>query len=286
MRRFLQLTDVSLNAMLSTLADTLNRELGGGVYYVDGFQQAYDTHRFCEVEADPSYHKSPIGARTWFIHYDSPYENPSSVTGLSTGSYFDQVDSVLIPLKNGQSTADQIKAVDGDLAKINPADNDVDSMTAALTKLAQDDIQYQLLPITWIRMMHPKGSGYKPMSDAVIDAVLKYGATGADSGGGGGGSPGTQSAGLNCNTGANGNNKFLARDDLNNQIGTFCGVAAQQGVQDPNSGSIVRTYNQGQRYQVTLSMDWPSGQNITQNMEQNCIDSMTLIMDSKSLVII
>ena len=263
----------------------MNTGLGGGVYYVDGFQQAYDTHRFCEVEADPSYHTSPIDARTWFIHYDSPYENPSSVTGLSTGSFFDQVNSVLIPPKNGQSTADQIKAVDGDLAKINPAYNDVDSMTAALTKLAQDDVKYQVLPITWIRVMHPKGSGYKPLSDAVIDAVLKCGAAGA-SGSGGGGSPGTQSAGLKCTTGANGNNKFLARDDLNNQIGTFCGVAAQQGVQDHNSGSIVRTYNQGQRYQVTLSMDWPSGQDITQNMKQNCIDGMTLIMDSKSPVII
>ena len=100
------------------------------------------------------------------------------------------MNSVLIPPKNGQSTADQIKAVDGDLAKINPAYNNMDSMTAALTKLAQDDVKYQVLPITWIRVMHPKGSGYKPLSDAVIDAVLKYGAAGA-SGSGGGGSPGT-----------------------------------------------------------------------------------------------
>lgn len=62
-------------------------------------------------------------------------------------------------------------------------------MTAALTKLAQDDVQYQLLPITWTRVMHPKGSGYKSMSDAVIGAVLKYGAAGAS--GSAGGSPGT-----------------------------------------------------------------------------------------------
>ena len=273
-KRFLRLTNVSLNALLSRVADALNTALGGGVYYVDGFQKAYDTHRFCEVEADPSYHTSPIDARTWFIHYDSPYENPSSVTGLSAGSFFDQVNSVLIPPKNGQSTADQIKAVDGDLAKINPAYNDVDSMTTALTKLAQEDVKYQVLPIVLIRVMHPKGSGYKPMSDAVIDAVLRHGAAGA------------QSEGLNCTTGAHGNNKFLARDDLNNQIGTFCGIAAQQGVQDHDSGSIVRTYNQGQRYEVTLSMDWPSGEDVTQNMKQNCIDGMTRIMDSKSTVII
>ena len=269
--------------MLSTVANALNTGLGGGVYYVDGFQKAYDTHRFCEVEADPNYHNSPIDARTWFIHYNSPYENPSSVSGFSTGSFFDQVDSVLIPPLNGQSTEDQIKAVNGNLTKINPAYNDVDSMTAALTKLAQDDVKYQVLPITWTRVMHPKGSGYKPMSDAVIDAVIQNGA--ADVSSDGGGSSGPQSAGLTCTTGANGNNKFLARDDLNNQIGTFCGDAAQQGVQDPNSGSIVRTYNQGQRYQVTLSMDWPPGQDITQNMKQNCIDGMTLIMDSKLLIV-
>lgn len=282
--RFLQLTNVSLNALLSTVVDALYNALGGGIYYVDGFQQAYDNHRFCEVDADASYHESPTQARTWFIHYDSPYENPS-VTGLGNGSFFDQVDSVLIPPKNGQSTADQIKAVDGDLAKINSAYKDVDSMTAGLTKLAQDDTKYSFLPITWLRVMHPKGSGYKVMSDAVIDAVLRYGAAGAG-GSGDGGSPGTQSPGLTCTTGANGNNKFLARDDLNNQIGTFCDVAAQQGVQDHDSGSIVRTYNQGQRYEVILAMDWPSGQDITQNMKQNCIDGMTLIMDSKSPVII
>ena len=286
MRRLLQLTDGSLNSLLSTVVDAMNPFIDGGIHYVDEFQQAYNNHRFCEVEADPSYHTSPIDARTWFIHYNSPYENPSSATGLSTGSFFDQVDSVLIPPKNGQSTADQIKAVNGNLTQINPAYNDVDSMTAALTKLAQDDVQYQMLPITWIRIMHPKGSGYKPMSDAVIDAMLGYSAAGAGAGGGSSSSPSTQSPGLKCTTGANGNNKFLARDDLNNQIGTFCGVAAQQKVQDPGSGSIVRTYNQGQRYQVTLSMDWPSGQDITQNMQQNCIDGMTLIMDSKSLVII
>ncbi|MCJ1376928.1 hypothetical protein MMC17_000018 [Xylographa soralifera] len=248
---------IALRSDMNSLVDALNTLLST-------VANAFDTHRFCEVEADPSYHTSPIDARTWFIHYDSPF--------------FDQVNSVLIPPKNGQSTADQITAVDGDLAKINPVYNDVDSMTAALTKLAQDDVKHQVLPMTWIRVMHPEGSGYKPMSDAVIDAVLKYGAAGASASGGG--SPGTHSAGVKCTTGANGNNKFLARDDLNNQIGTFCGVAAQQGVQDHNGGSIVRTYNQGQRYQVTVSLDWPPGQDITQNIEQNCIDGMTLIMDS------
>ena len=66
-------------------------------------------------------------------------------------------------------------------------------MTAALTQLAQDDVKYQVLPITWIRVMHSKGSGYDPMSDTVIDAVIKYSAAGAS-----GSSGGPQSAGLTC----------------------------------------------------------------------------------------
>ena len=113
---------------------------------------------------------------------------------------------------------------------------------------------------------------------------LSAASSSSSSGGGGGGdsvSPGAKSAGLQCTTGANGNNKFLGRDDLNNQIGTFCDVAAQQGVQDKDSGSIVRKYNQGQRYEVALAMDWPSGEDITINMKQNCIDALTLIMDSE-----
>lgn len=258
-----------------TSAEALNSGVDGGVFYVDGFQQKFDGHRFCEVEEDPNYHKSPIDPKTWFIHYDSPYENPSSVTGFGAGNFFDQVNSVLIPTKDNVSTEDQIKAVGGNLSKINPAYNDVDSMTAALQKLGQDDPKYQVLPITWIRIMHPKGSGYTPMADAVIDNVLRFGAQGASS-------PAptdtpTPPQGLKC-TGT-GVNKFLALGDMNDKIGTFCADAANQGVQDQNSGSTVRKYNLGLRNEVILSMDWPSGLDIKNNMEVNCKQYMTNIMD-------
>jgi hypothetical protein len=81
-----------------------------------------------------------------------------------------------------------------------------------------------------------------------------------------------------CNTNSN---KFMSRDDMNDKIGKFCTEAAQQGVQDSNSGGIYRQYNTGSRFQVQLSMDWPPGSDITKNMETSCRYYMTAIMDGK-----
>ena len=165
------------------------------------------------------------------------------LTGLGVGSFFDQVNSILIPPTDGKSTEDQIKDVGGDLSKINPAYNDVDSMTAALENLGQDDPKYQVLPTTWI---HPKGSGYAPMANAVIDNVLRSGAREAST-------PvvPTPPQGRTC-TGT-GVNKFLSRDGMNDKIGTFCADAAKQGSQDTKSASTVRKYNTGSRCEVILS---------------------------------
>ena len=99
---------------------------------------------------------------------------------MGAGTFFDQVNAILIPEKDGKSTEDQIKAVDGDLAKLHPAYTNEETMLQTLKKLGKDDVKYQVLPDTWARVMHPKGSGYKTMSDVVIDSVLKFGATGAD----------------------------------------------------------------------------------------------------------
>lgn len=221
--RIASISVIRLNDLLKKTAENLGR-LEGGVYYVDGFQNKFDGHRFCEVEQDKKYHKKPIDARTWFIHYQSPYENHSSVTGLGAGNFFDQVNSILIPKKDGISTEDQINAVNGDLAKLNPAYKDEESMTAALLKLGKDDVEYQLLPTTWIRMMHPKGSEYATMSDAVIDNVLRFGAQGGDGKDPTKGPPGPD--GHKC--ASSDGNKFLGRDDMNDKIGKFCADAAKQ----------------------------------------------------------
>ena len=269
-----QLVD-KLNDALRQASEALSNGLGGGVYFVDEFQDKFNGHRFCEVEADAGYHQNPIDDKTWFIHFNSPYKNPSSVTGFGTGSFFDQINSILIPAKDGKSTEDQIKAVDGDLSKINVAYNNVDSMTAALNKLGEVE-EYSILPITWLRMMHPKGFGYTTMSDAVIDKVLQYSPAGGDPGSGGP-PPGPED--LKC-TGTD-NTKFMGRDDLNDKIGKFCAEAAAQKQPDKDSASLVRKYNQGTRYEVILSMDFQPGRELTDKMEANCKTHMTRVMDSK-----
>ena len=56
-----------------------------------------------------------------------------------------------------------------------------------------------------------------------------------------------------------GSNKYIAQPNLASIIKAFCSDAAKQGVQDKDSGSIVRSYNADTPEAVSLSMDWPSG---------------------------
>lgn len=186
---------------------------------------------------------------------------------------------MLIPVKDGKSTVDQIKAVNGDVSKINPAYKDSASMNAALTKLANDDHTLSWIPVTWSRVMHPKGSGYTVMSDSAIDSILQFGAQGVNA-------PPQAPAPKREKTCVSGNNKFMNRDDMTSQIGKFCTEAAKQRVQDSGSGSIGRKYNVGSRYEISLSMDWPSGLDITKDMEANCNNFMTQLVDGKCYTLV
>ncbi|KAF7958010.1 hypothetical protein EAE96_003577 [Botrytis aclada] len=75
----------------------------------------------------------------------------------------------------------------------------------------------------------------------------------------------------------------MGGDDMMNQIGLFCKEAAIQGTQDKDSGSILRTYHQGERDEVDLAIDWPPGIEIKNNMETYCFNNMTTIMDTCDL---
>ncbi|KAF7904645.1 hypothetical protein EAF00_001979 [Botryotinia globosa] len=80
-----------------------------------------------------------------------------------------------------------------------------------------------------------------------------------------------------CNSGSN---KFMARDDMMNQINSFCEESAKQGTQDKDSGPILRNYNQGSRYEVDLAIEWPPGLDITLDMKNSCSNNMKTIMDT------
>ncbi|KAJ3539856.1 hypothetical protein NM208_g5315 [Fusarium decemcellulare] len=219
---------LKLNSKLKSAAEELYR-YQKGIYFVDEFESKFDGHRFCEEEEDANYHNKPIGRRN--------------------------LDP---PPKDGKSTTDRIKEVNGDLAKLNPAYTNVDTMTETLKKLGEVNERLAMLPITWIRIMHPKGSGYKEISNAVIDKVLEFSATG--------GRDDQPEQGL--------------KYDMNDKIGKFCSEAAKQRVQDKDSGSTMRKYNAGTRFEVDISMDWPSGLDISDNEENKCKEKMTLIIDS------
>jgi hypothetical protein len=75
------------------------------------------------------------------------------------------------------------------------------------------------------------------------------------------------------------NTKWMGRDALRDAIDSFCGEAEAQGVQDKDSGSLARNYNQGGPDQVTLSIDWPSGSTFKPKMDE-CVGYLTTVMDS------
>ncbi|EPE35691.1 SGNH hydrolase [Glarea lozoyensis ATCC 20868] len=164
-----------LNQIIQDVIEGLSTILGGGIYFVDSFQSAFNGHRFCEVETDPEYHNGPIDDKTWFIHFKSPYrDSPSLDNNPSSGNMFDRIDALLIPPKDGLSTRQRIEAVGGDRTRCNEVYANHDDMTAALKRLAEDDpLENSYLPVSWMRIMHPKGSGYKVMADAVIDKILE-----------------------------------------------------------------------------------------------------------------
>ncbi|KAI0145417.1 hypothetical protein GGR57DRAFT_480152 [Xylariaceae sp. FL1272] len=63
--------------------------------------------------------------------------------------------------------------------------------------------------------------------------------------------------------------KYMSADTLADNIVTFCATAVAQGVQDKDSGSVVRKYNHGTLDEVDISVDWPSGVQIPFN-EAEC----------------
>ena len=72
-------------------------------------------------------------------------------------------------------------------------------------------------------------------------------------------------------------NKYIAEADLAGNIQDYCSQAAAQGKQDPNSGSLGRTFNKGTPEQIDITMTWPPGQPLPK-----CNDPFNLILNGKA----
>ncbi|KAH6672277.1 hypothetical protein B0J14DRAFT_668448 [Halenospora varia] len=63
-----------------------------------------------------------------------------------------------------------------------------------------------------------------------------------------------------------------------NAITKFCAEAEKQGVQDPGSGSLVRNYKSTFGTEMSIAIDWPSGNPFKPTMAE-CTKQMTAILD-------
>jgi hypothetical protein len=158
-----------LNGVLSQVA---NEMAGLVVIYVDGFQSAYDTHRFCEP-ASNQHLQAPIGRSTWFWHHKSPGylnggEGPDglSTTGFETSSQ--EVLDALIQDKLVQATINE----NNPPWNVSNAFQSEDALYSALNQAAGNGtIGTNVLPESMRRVLHPKGSAYTPYANAFLAAI-------------------------------------------------------------------------------------------------------------------
>lgn len=280
---------LKVNQVIKTAAKDLE---AAGVIYVEGLQDRYKGHRFCEPDTEDQYEKS---AKIWFwsrfVDTGSPWEGPGDPGEHAAEQAIDPAQQILDFVFPGQNKdAKQL----GDKApwELEGAEKypDFESLMKAMTAAAataKDDAAaagLNLVPLSITRSFHPKGTAYKEHADLLFAAMANNRPASTSGGGGGGGNPGPgpkqPEQGLKCAGIANSN--FIGRDDMADKIKKFCSEAAKQGVQDKDSGSTVRKYNGDSRWEVDLRMTWPSGTDITKEMEAKCLDRMNVIMDSES----
>lgn len=167
-----QLTE-DLNAVIKRAAESLN---GIGVIYVDGFQDSFNGHRFCEPDTQ-KYLKYPLGSKTWFWHDDAsmaPGEGPDTVVELSDpspgGSNLTQEAlDLLIPDQGQQASLSASNPPEN----INKAFADYDAFLAAIDEAEGDANVSAQVPLTErvIRSFHPKGTGYQQQAAAFMAAI-------------------------------------------------------------------------------------------------------------------
>lgn len=277
-----RLNDLTLkvNKVIKDAAKDLERM---GVIFIEGLQDTYKGHRYCE----PGANKEQTEAKVWFwspyAHFNTPSEGAGDPNNAEAKDYVDpgqQLLDFVFPGQNKVATqsADQ-PPWDWEGADKYP---DFQSLLNAIAASAPsgDASTQDVVPFPLMRSFHPKATAYKEHATLFFAAMADNREATAS---GGGDDPGQgqnqPDQGLKC-FGID-NTKFMGRDDMNDKLTKFCSEAAKQGVQDKDSGSIMRKYNGDNQWEVNISMDWPPGTDITQNMESKCVEKMTTIMDSK-----
>lgn len=164
-----------LRTRMNDLTDQLNakvKDIVGqmaslGVIWVEGIQDAYNGHRFCEADDSADYNKAPTGAKTWFWSIASK--------GYGDGSEGEGDASNLNDLANGIVS----KLIPGPLQGLvndalppwllTSAFNSMEDVQNALNALPGDDVR-ELSDSTY-RIFHPKGTAYGAHAAAFQAAI-------------------------------------------------------------------------------------------------------------------
>ena len=244
-------------ALNSAIQMAVAQHASDGVKYID-IDGPLTGHRFCE---DGVKEPDQGNKNLWLWHY--PYDKPSGNGGSDYQSVIDAANSQVF---GGLSTAELSQKYDS-----GGAVNDAwfDAIDLSQIQGGVDAAGFWDGVVGYrAKLFHPQVAWHQWIQNAIIDQWKND--RDIDS------NP-APTPKLTC-TGVD-TTKWMGRDALNNVIPTFCQDAEDQGVQDKDSASLVRSYNGGGPDAVTLSMDWPSGADFKPN-KGDCVGFMTTVMDS------
>ncbi|KAL2045470.1 hypothetical protein N7G274_001898 [Stereocaulon virgatum] len=156
----------ALNFQIKRSAFRLANE---GVFYVEGFQDSYTDHQFCDPKADTNLAK-PISPNTWFWASDSPWNGGEGPTSSSDYSLPQAILNALVPDAGQRASITTNKQSPSDF---NVAFKSQEAFEAALDGLKNNsDPSIAAIPEAWRRIFHPKGTAYAHHSDVNLNTVL------------------------------------------------------------------------------------------------------------------
>lgn len=237
-------------------------------------------HQYCEPGANREQTKANLWFWSQWSHSDTTSEGAGDPNNAEA-DVFDPRQQLLHFVWQGENKV--VPKSEHDAAwKWEGAEKypDFQSLMDAVAAAADGDgdVNAQGAPLSPLRSFHPKATAYREHTTLFFAAMADNREATST---GRGHDPGQNEPeqGLKCF--GTGNNDFLGRDDMIHKVQKFCSEAAAQGVQDKDSGSIMCKYNQDTRFEVDVSIDWPPGTDIKENMEAKCVKKMITITDSK-----
>ena len=170
-----QLNDMThkVNAVIKAAAQDLQRM---GVVYVEGLQDAYNGHRFCEPGATKEQTESKVWFWSQYSKFNTPSEGPGDPNAAAVTGYVDPAQELLDFVFPGQNkvvpttqTADTSPPWEWDGAEKYA---DFDSLLSAISAAVGDDAEATVRPpFPVLRSFHPKGTAYAEHATALFAAM-------------------------------------------------------------------------------------------------------------------